>query len=121
MPILTDGSFPAHTKSGHIEPSSVKKQHAKALKASGVAPFELYVLHHTCRAKWMDPFTFHRVAGHADMKTTMRHNAYRVKRPIDRLVSVRHNKLITLWLDGATRQDRTGDLLITNQPLYQLS
>ena len=22
---------------------------------------------------------------------------------------------------GATRQDRTGDLLITNQPLYQLS
>ena len=24
-------------------------------------------------------------------------------------------------LDGATRRDRTGDLLITNQPLYQLS
>jgi len=24
-------------------------------------------------------------------------------------------------LRGATRQDRTGDLLITNQPLYQLS
>jgi hypothetical protein len=24
-------------------------------------------------------------------------------------------------LTGATRQDRTGDLLITNQPLYQLS
>ncbi len=23
--------------------------------------------------------------------------------------------------DGATRRDRTGDLLITNQPLYQLS
>ena len=23
--------------------------------------------------------------------------------------------------NGATRQDRTGDLLITNQPLYQLS
>ena len=31
---------------------------------------------HTCLtrwAKWMDPFTFHRVAGHADMKTTMRY------------------------------------------------
>jgi len=24
-------------------------------------------------------------------------------------------------LTGATRRDRTGDLLITNQPLYQLS
>jgi integrase len=68
--------FPAHTKSGHIEASSLRKQHAKALKASGVAPFELYVFRHTCLtrwAKWMDPFTFHRVAGHADMKTTMRY------------------------------------------------
>jgi hypothetical protein len=26
-----------------------------------------------------------------------------------------------LFLVGATRRDRTGDLLITNQPLYQLS
>jgi integrase len=68
--------FPAKTKSGHIEPSSLRKQHAKALESSGVAPFELYVLRHTCLtrwAKWMDPFTFHRVAGHADMKTTMRY------------------------------------------------
>jgi hypothetical protein len=35
-----------------------------------VAPFELYVLRHTCLtrwAKWMDPCTFRRVAGHADM------------------------------------------------------
>jgi integrase len=68
--------FPAPTRSGHIEPSSLAKQHAKVLKASGVVPFELYVLRHTCLtrwAKWMDPFTFHRVAGHADMKTTMRY------------------------------------------------
>src|SRR5258707_6040104 len=68
--------FPSRTKSGHIEPSSLRKQHAKALAASGVAPFELYVLRHTCLtrwAKWMDPFTFHRVAGHTDMKTTMRY------------------------------------------------
>jgi integrase len=68
--------FPAPTRSGHIEPSSLAKQHAKALKTSGVAPFELYVLRHTCLtrwAKWMDPFTFHRVAGNADMKTTMRY------------------------------------------------
>jgi integrase len=69
-----DGSFfSAETKSGQIEPSSLRKQHAKALKASGVAAFELYVFRHACLtrwAKWMDPFTFHLVAGHADMKTT---------------------------------------------------
>jgi integrase len=68
--------FPGETMSGHIEPPSLKKQHAKALKASGVAPFELCVLRHTCLtqwANWMDPFTVHRVAGHADMKTTMRY------------------------------------------------
>jgi len=68
--------FPAETESGHIEPSSLKKQHMKALKASGVSPFELYVLRHTSLTRWakrMNPFTFHRVAGHADMKTTMRY------------------------------------------------
>jgi integrase len=68
--------FAAQTKSGHIEASSLRKQHAKVLKASGVAPFELYILRHTCLtrwAKWMDPFAFHRLAGHTDMKTTMRY------------------------------------------------
>ncbi len=68
--------FPAETKSGHIEPSSLKKQHAKALKASGVSPFELYVLRHTCLtrwAKWMNPYILHRAAGHADMGTTLRY------------------------------------------------
>jgi integrase len=68
--------FPAATQSGHIEGSSLRKQHTKALNASGVVHFELYVLRHTCLTRWakrMDPFTFHRVAGHTDMKTTMRY------------------------------------------------
>ena len=39
--------FPAATRSGHIEGSTLRKQHAKALKASGVVHFELYVLRHT--------------------------------------------------------------------------
>jgi integrase len=39
--------WPAPTKSGHLEPSSLKKQHAKALKLSGVRPFVLYTLRHT--------------------------------------------------------------------------
>jgi integrase len=68
--------FPADTKSGHIGGSSLRKQHAKALKASGVAPFELYTLRHTCLTRWgeyMDPWRLHKYAGHADMKTTARY------------------------------------------------
>jgi integrase len=66
---------PADTKSGHIEDSSLKKQHAKALKASGVLPFDLYILRHTCLTRWgefMDPWRLHKYAGHTDMKTAAR-------------------------------------------------
>lgn len=72
----TDWLFPAQTKSGHVEPSTLRKQHAKVLAAAKVAPFETYTLRHTCLtrwAKWMDPYTLHKVAGHTDMKTTMRY------------------------------------------------
>ena len=68
--------FPASTKSGHLEASSLKKQHAAALKASGVVPFVLYTFRHTCITRWskyMDPFTLHVLAGHADMNTTKRY------------------------------------------------
>jgi integrase len=50
--------FPAGTKSGHIESSTLKKQHAKALAASKVPPFVPYDLRHTCLNRWakaMDP------------------------------------------------------------------
>ena len=140
--------FPAPTRSGHIEASSLAKQHYKVLQASGVAPFELYVFRHTCLtcwAKFMDPFRFHRLAGHTDMKTTMRYvhpsdadmdEAIARAREAQSGHSSRHTGTnedsedheatsdITLTdkdLGGATRRDRTGDLLITNQPLYQLS
>jgi len=36
--------WPATTKSGHVEPSSLKRQHRKALKGSKVRPFVLYSL-----------------------------------------------------------------------------
>jgi integrase len=68
--------FPAPTKSGHIEGSTLKKQHAAALKASGVAPFVLFTFRHTCITRWakhMDPFTLHVLAGHTDMNTTKRY------------------------------------------------
>lgn len=81
--------FPARTKSGHIEPSSLKKQHARAvmeatriLKAESgredakLDPFELYTLRHTCLTRWaphMDPYTLAYLAGHRDMNTTKRY------------------------------------------------
>jgi integrase len=81
--------FPAQTKSGHIEPSSVKKQHIKAI-AEGtrilreetkrddakVESFELYTLRHTCLTRWaphMDPWTLAYLAGHRDMNITKRY------------------------------------------------
>jgi integrase len=81
--------FPAQTKSGHIEPSSLKKQHAKAIaeatrilreqtrdERAQLAPFELYTLRHTCLTRWaphMDPWTLAYLAGHRDMNITKRY------------------------------------------------
>ena len=39
--------FAGETKSGHIEPSTIRGLHARALAASGVRPFVLYTLRHT--------------------------------------------------------------------------
>jgi integrase len=81
--------FPAETQSGHIEPSSLKKQHAKAIRIAtrilreeggdpkqAVAGFELYTLRHTCLTRWaphMDPWTLAYLAGHRDMNITKRY------------------------------------------------
>ncbi len=68
--------FPAATKSGHIEASTLKKQHTRAVTMSEVAPFVLYTFRHTCITRWskhMDPFTLHVLAGHTDMNTTKRY------------------------------------------------
>ena len=68
--------FPAPTKSGHVEASSLKKQHARAITLSEVAPFVLYTLRHTCITRWakhIDAYTLHVIAGHTDMNTTKRY------------------------------------------------
>ncbi len=68
--------FGAPTKSGHVEQSSLKKQHLKALKSSKVLPFVPYDLRHTCLtrwAKWLDPFTLKKLAGHECLSTTMKY------------------------------------------------
>lgn len=74
-----DGSqwlFPAPTASGHIEPSSLKKQHANACKLAKLESFDLYTFRHTCLTRWaphMDVFTLQYLAGHSDIRTTRRY------------------------------------------------
>jgi integrase len=41
--------FPRPTRSGHVEPSSLQGQHAKACKLAKVEHFPLYTFRHTCR------------------------------------------------------------------------
>lgn len=81
--------FPAPTASGHIEPSSLKKQHAKAVSEATrmlreetsdpkrcFVSFALYTLRHTCLTRWaphMDPWTLAYLAGHRDMNITKRY------------------------------------------------
>lgn len=68
--------FPAHTRSGHIEQSSIRKVHGKACKLAGVDDFPPYTLRHTCLTRWaevMDPYTLAYLAGHSDFATTRRY------------------------------------------------
>ncbi len=73
----SDWVFPAPTKSGHIEPSSLRKPHVNACKAAKVEQFDLYTFRHTCLTRWaasgMDPWTVRYLAGHSDMNITRRY------------------------------------------------
>jgi len=64
--------WPAETKSGHMEPSGVKKQHRKAIKDGKVRPFVLYSLRHTFLTRLgmsgIDIWTFARIAGHSNIR-----------------------------------------------------
>lgn len=67
----------AGTASGHIEPSTVKKQHRRALKDSKVRPFVLYSLRHTfltrLGAAGCDAWTLARIAGHSSIAMSTRY------------------------------------------------
>jgi len=68
--------FPAPTRSGHIEPSSLQGQHAKACKLAKVEHFPIYTFRHACLTRWapfMDPWTLAYLAGHRDMSITKRY------------------------------------------------
>src|SRR5215470_10761596 len=69
--------WPAPTYSGHLEPSSIKKQHSKAVKASKVRPFVLYSLRHTFLTRLgesgCDTWTLARIAGHSSIAISARY------------------------------------------------
>jgi integrase len=69
--------WPARTESGHVEPSSLKKQHAKALRLSKVRPFVLYTLRHTFPTRLgesgCDAWTLARIAGHSSIAISARY------------------------------------------------
>jgi integrase len=90
---LDDFVFPAGTKTGHIGHASCKALHAKAVTDSGVEPFVLYSLRHTCPTRWanagMDAFTLKYLAGHESISTTMRYIHLAGTNAQDRLAETR--------------------------------
>ena len=67
----------APTHSGHIEASSLKKQHSKALRLSKVRPFVLYSMRHTFLTRLgesgCDVWTLARIAGHSSIAISARY------------------------------------------------
>jgi integrase len=67
----------ANTKSGHIEPSTLKKQHQRALRLSGVTPFVIYSFRHTFLTRLgesgCDAWTLARIAGHTSIAMSARY------------------------------------------------
>ena len=69
--------WPAPTRSGHLEGSSIKKQHAKTLRNSKVRHFVLYSLRHTFLTRLgesgCDAWTLARIAGHSSVAMSTRY------------------------------------------------
>jgi integrase len=69
--------WPAPTQSGHVEPSSLKKQHRRALRIAGVREFVLYSLRHTFLTRLgesgCDAWTLARIAGHSSIVISARY------------------------------------------------
>jgi integrase len=69
--------FAAPTRSGHVEPSTLRGLHRKALSQSRVRPFVLYTLRHTfltrLGASGCDAWTLARIAGHSSVSISARY------------------------------------------------
>jgi integrase len=91
--------FPTGSASGHIEESSAKDWHAKALNGSKVAPFEPYCLRHTFgtrMAPMCDVFALARIMGHSSIAITQRY-----VHPQAEAIELAFQKLVT---DGGHRE-----------------
>ena len=114
--------FPAPTVTGHIEKSTLKKQHKKAPAAAKVKPFTFYTLtfRHTCLTRWaafMDPHQgrdeaserWHRI-GHSANKTagSAKPSAFETDNDFS-------------GMNGRGGRIRTCGLLVPNQARYQAS
>jgi len=69
--------WPAPTLSGHIDHSSLKKQHIRAVRLSKVRPFVLYDFRHTFLTRLgesgCDAWTLARIAGHSSVAISSRY------------------------------------------------
>lgn len=69
--------FRAPTRMGHADHATVRKQHLKALRASGVRPFVLYSLRHTFLTRLggsgCDAWTLARIAGHSSIQMSAKY------------------------------------------------
>jgi integrase len=67
----------APTRSGHVESSSLRKQHQNALRTSKIRPFVLYSLRHSFLTRLAesgcDVWTLSRIAGHASLIMSQRY------------------------------------------------
>jgi integrase len=70
-------AWPRKTRSGHLEPSSLRKPHAKAMTDAKVRPFVLYSLRHTFLTRLgqsgCDVWTLARIAGHSSITVSARY------------------------------------------------
>ena len=76
MPAAAMYSSTYCSRSGRMEQSTLKRQHAKACKLGEVAIFVPYTIRHTCLTRWariLDPYTLAYLAGHSDFGTTKRY------------------------------------------------
>ena len=104
--------WPAPTRSGHLDKSSLKRQHGNALKISKVRPFVLYSLRHTFLTRLgesgCDAWTLARIAGHSSIAISARYvhpSEDAVLSAIERLGGHKngHSEKNTLTTDEANR------------------
>jgi integrase len=105
----------APTRSGHLEGSSLKKQHLKALRLSKVHPFVLYSLRHTFLTRLgesgCDAWTLARIGGHSSITMSSRY----VHPSEDSVL----NAMSRLGGHNSRHSDRTEELEETKNPLIE--